>query len=492
MEEIMPGVIIMAIIIFVICMVGIKSGKKEMSKRHDASYGYLSCLGQLEHAENDIRKSTTAVAYIKFGLNYFSIDLKKVEEKYRELYSYSDLAHVFLEKQTINFVTSYYVDFETTSGIKRRIGGNLKQKDTQKIFAILQMKAHNCRFGYSKDDYSNDRFDSRFWLKEKVDPDKLKDATPAMLQESAFQELRNSMSKAANSSQMSLYSDMLKVGNDCSFNREILISSAAPVKMRVKVHNTQRYASCLGFCIYNAFYTMANNDPGIQKTKLQYEVIHYALDDEDTEPLRKVLFRLSVWYPWVKIHLSRVEKAQEKINEARHNGSAEMKLVPSFEKVEGAEVIPLNAKYNKQPLDNKNIDDLHKIADKGNKNEQYSLGYFYEIGQGVEKDYEKAVYWYTKAAEQGHAKAQCRLGECYATGKGVHQNQQFAVMWYVKAAEQGDAKAQYNLGFSHEKGIGVAKDIEKAVFWYRKAAKQGITLAQNNLDLLKNEIGREK
>ena len=35
-----------------------------------------------------------------------------------------------------------------------------------------------------------------------------------------------------------------------------------------------------------------------------------------------------------------------------------------------------------------------------------------EIGF-LNKDYEKAVEWYTKAAEAGNANAQCNLGICY-------------------------------------------------------------------------------
>jgi len=57
------------------------------------------------------------------------------------------------------------------------------------------------------------------------------------------------------------------------------------------------------------------------------------------------------------------------------------------------------------------------------------------MGEGVEKDWEKAAYWFTKAAEQGDATAQNNLGVCYENGMGVERDRKKAVYWYTKAAE---------------------------------------------------------
>ena len=40
---------------------------------------------------------------------------------------------------------------------------------------------------------------------------------------------------------------------------------------------------------------------------------------------------------------------------------------------------------------------------------QFNLGRSYEKGEGIDKDREKALYWYGKAARQGDADAQARL-----------------------------------------------------------------------------------
>ena len=40
---------------------------------------------------------------------------------------------------------------------------------------------------------------------------------------------------------------------------------------------------------------------------------------------------------------------------------------------------------------------------------QFNLGRSYKKGEGIDKDREKALYWYGKAARQGDADAQARL-----------------------------------------------------------------------------------
>ena len=52
-------------------------------------------------------------------------------------------------------------------------------------------------------------------------------------------------------------------------------------------------------------------------------------------------------------------------------------------------------------------------------------------GDGVTKDYKKAVEWYTKAVEQGYARGQCNLGVMYENGYGVTKDYKKAVGWYV-------------------------------------------------------------
>ena len=170
-------------------------------------------------------------------------------------------------------------------------------------------------------------------------------------------------------------------------------------------------------------------------------------------------------------------------------------------------------------------------AGQGNMDAQYSLGYCYEFGQGVEKDPKKAVKWYRKAAEQGEPCAQNNLGHCYYNGDGVeksyeeavkwyqraanqgserarekliaieksikkqtakkeykigkkfydHKNYVGAVRWYLIAANKGNADAQYILGHCYYYGKGLKEDKVEAIKWYRKAADQGIEAAKEKV-----------
>ena len=120
-------------------------------------------------------------------------------------------------------------------------------------------------------------------------------------------------------------------------------------------------------------------------------------------------------------------------------------------------------------------------AEQGDAEAQFNLGYCYDDGRGVEKDYAQAAKWYRKAAEQNFAPAQFNLGYCYANGQGVGKNKVEAVKWYRKAAEQNYTPAQSNLGWCYDNGCGVAKDYAEAVKWYRQAAEQGHAEAQLNL-----------
>ena len=58
------------------------------------------------------------------------------------------------------------------------------------------------------------------------------------------------------------------------------------------------------------------------------------------------------------------------------------------------------------------------LAEQGDYNAQFHLGYMYDKGLGVPQDYKTAVKWYTLAAKQGMVNAQNKLGLIYENGKG--------------------------------------------------------------------------
>jgi hypothetical protein len=85
----------------------------------------------------------------------------------------------------------------------------------------------------------------------------------------------------------------------------------------------------------------------------------------------------------------------------------------------------------------RNLDGYQKAADQGDAVAQNNLGWFYENGQGVQKDLRKAAELYQKAADQGYARAQNNLGWLYENGQGVQKDLRKAAELYQKAADQG-------------------------------------------------------
>ena len=127
------------------------------------------------------------------------------------------------------------------------------------------------------------------------------------------------------------------------------------------------------------------------------------------------------------------------------------------------------------------INELKKKANQGKKEAQNNLGMCYANGEGVEQNYELAVYWFKKSAEQGAATPKYNLGVCYYGGKGVEQSYKKAVDLFEKAANQGNVDAQYMLGVCYYSGKGVEQSYKKAVDLFEKAANQGNEYAQYDL-----------
>ena len=81
------------------------------------------------------------------------------------------------------------------------------------------------------------------------------------------------------------------------------------------------------------------------------------------------------------------------------------------------------------------------LAKRGVAEAQYGLGFMFESGWGVEKDYAEAVKWYRMAARQGHAKSQYNLGILYIHGLGVEQDQLEGRRWIEASAQGSDRRA---------------------------------------------------
>jgi hypothetical protein len=80
-------------------------------------------------------------------------------------------------------------------------------------------------------------------------------------------------------------------------------------------------------------------------------------------------------------------------------------------------------------------------ASKGNDGYN-SLGYAFKTGQGVNRNYNGAMEWYTKSAETMNDTGQLNLGIMYLKGLGTEINEKLALYWLKKSVKYGNEKAQ--------------------------------------------------
>jgi hypothetical protein len=121
---------------------------------------------------------------------------------------------------------------------------------------------------------------------------------------------------------------------------------------------------------------------------------------------------------------------------------------------------------------------LKLAASHSSERAQLILGYLYEQGLCVHKDFRLAMSYYTASANQGNAIAANNLGAMYEWGRGKSANKHEAARWYFVAATQGSLAAQQNLAALYFFGKGIRRDYVKAAFWIRQAADQGSATAQ--------------
>ncbi len=119
------------------------------------------------------------------------------------------------------------------------------------------------------------------------------------------------------------------------------------------------------------------------------------------------------------------------------------------------------------------ISNYQHAADLGATEAHAVLGSYFLIGQGVPKDYDKALSLLELAAGQQDARALTNLGFMYATGAGVTHNDTRAFEYYLQAAELGLVRAQLAVGMFLETGRGVGMNLAEATRWFLNAASAG-------------------
>ena len=85
------------------------------------------------------------------------------------------------------------------------------------------------------------------------------------------------------------------------------------------------------------------------------------------------------------------------------------------------------------------------MADNGDANAQFNIGWMYHNGYGLRIDDEMALYWWLRAATTGDANAHFALGDLFAAGQGVDKSMEIALGWYISAANKDHEQARETL-----------------------------------------------
>ena len=124
----------------------------------------------------------------------------------------------------------------------------------------------------------------------------------------------------------------------------------------------------------------------------------------------------------------------------------------------------------------KAFDCFLSAAGQGHANSQVALGRMYEIGQAVEQNYEKAIYWWAQAAEQNNPLAKMKLCLIYHPEQGALKDETKFTYWLAEVAAEsksiGDIKIDFaDFIFGRNAGFNAALAAVKKAF-----KKMGITL----------------
>jgi TPR repeat protein len=123
-----------------------------------------------------------------------------------------------------------------------------------------------------------------------------------------------------------------------------------------------------------------------------------------------------------------------------------------------------------------------ELAQKGNPDAQYWVGYLTELGVGTKRDPQKAIASLKQAADHNIVAAQLQLGEIYMRGDLVPPDSSLAKDYLQRAAYQGDHQAARLLGHMYRAGIGQSPDFVDAYAWSEVATIEGDPLAKADRD----------
>ena len=128
-------------------------------------------------------------------------------------------------------------------------------------------------------------------------------------------------------------------------------------------------------------------------------------------------------------------------------------------------------------MDAKNMDftleELKILAENGQKDLEYAVGYYYENGIHTLTDFGQAAQWYEKAAKKDHVDA-CCTWDSLCPGKRRGQRRKKAFTYIRRAAETGNKMPSTTWPGVMRKGSVQNKITQKPLAGIKKQGSRGI------------------
>lgn len=116
---------------------------------------------------------------------------------------------------------------------------------------------------------------------------------------------------------------------------------------------------------------------------------------------------------------------------------------------------------------------FESAAKLGDLNAKATLASWLCLGRGGEVDMVRAYSLNLSAAEHGLIISMYAVGVQYQNGQGVNKDPELALYWYTKAGDAGMFIALINAGNMYLLGADVSKDYDKALYYFKKGKDLG-------------------
>jgi TPR repeat protein len=128
-------------------------------------------------------------------------------------------------------------------------------------------------------------------------------------------------------------------------------------------------------------------------------------------------------------------------------------------------VLYLNSHYGEDNIAS-GIPLLNQAADANHSDAAMFLAHMHYTGEAVEKDLDRAAFFYVRASELENPFARRAYARFVLT---ENRNDARAVGWLKELARDDDSEAMVLLGNLHARGVGVKQNLRRAVGWFKDA-----------------------